>query len=293
MDFLEHARKLPVLDWNLTFFGAHEQTVNSEWKVPTEKHYAFECIFIIEGIEYIQIQNKTYTLFAGDLFLIPPEFSHEIWAGGTLKYFCFHFDIDDPDLKVKLIQGIDYYHPYNSELCKKITPHLNKINSLSEDNVFDFNTKMIIQIELSKILQLFYQATITYTADAPLIYIEYSRIMADYMKTQLTNQILNYINNNYIPIEQHIEVNEVIKKIGLSNGYGFRIFKQVYGISPREYLSKLKINEAKKLLMKPNYSITDIGLALGYSELSNFSRQFKRWTDLSPSQFRNKVFKNI
>lgn len=286
MGFLKHAKRLPVLDWNLTFFGAHEQKVGPEWVVPIEKHYAFECIFILEGHEYVKIQDKTYTLSAGDFFLIPPEFPHQVWAGQILKYFCFHFDLDDPNLKVQLIQGISYYHPCNSELCKKITPHLTKLDSLIKDGSFDFNTKMIIQIELSKMLQSFYQSAVKRTHDASSTHVEYSRIMADYMKSQLTNQVLSYIKNGYAPVEKPIEVDDAIRKVGLSNGYGFRIFKQTYGISPREYLSKLKVNEAKKLLMKPSYSVADIGSALGYSGLANFSRQFKRWTGLSPNQFR-------
>ncbi|MFC6253333.1 hypothetical protein ACFP1H_01785 [Secundilactobacillus hailunensis] len=66
MNFLKNAKRLPVLDWNLTFFGAHEQTVNSDWRVPLEKHYAFECIYIIDGTEYVEFKNQTFNLEKGD-----------------------------------------------------------------------------------------------------------------------------------------------------------------------------------------------------------------------------------
>lgn len=251
MDFLKNAKRLPVIDWNLTFFGAHEQKVGEDWVVPVEKHYAFECIFVLNGEEYANIHSEDYTLKQGDFFIIPPEFLHQVSAGKELKYFCFHFDIDDPNLKVQLINGLKYYYPATSKLCKQVTPHLLKMDSLIADGEFSFDTKMIIQIELSKILQFFYHAARKQIGKSTSTQAEYSRMIADYMKGKLTSQVLGYIKNGYLPEEKPVIVEDAINSVGISSGYGFRIFKETYGISPRDYLSKLKINEAKKLLMKP------------------------------------------
>lgn len=287
MDFLKNARRLPVIDWNLTFFGAHEQKVPVDWQVPIEKHYAFECIYIVAGHEYVRIQDHTYHLSQGDFFLIPPEFLHRVWAGADLTYFCFHFDIDDPQLKIQLIHGLTYFHPKDSPLNKKISRHLLNLDDLIDSSPDDFNTKMIIQIELSKILQIFYQFAMKSINSNSSTYTEYSRIIADYLKNHLTNQVLTYIKNGTLTEDSQVAVESAIQQVGISSGYGFRIFKKTYGISPREYLSKLKINEAKKLLLKPNYSVSQIGTALGYSSVANFSRQFKRWTGVSPAHYRN------
>ncbi|MEE6678464.1 AraC family transcriptional regulator [Limosilactobacillus fermentum] len=286
MDFLKNAKKIPALDWNITFFGSHEQAVDDNWIVPFEKHYAFECIYVLEGQELAKVYDNTYTLQTGDFLLVPPEFSHQVWSDHNLKYFCFHFDIDDPALKVQLIKGLNFHYPNDSQLTLSLKPHLLKLDSLASLSSFDFDTKMIIQIELSKILQIFYQATKTAQKNNATTSAEYARIMADFLKEALTNQVLSYVKNGYLPENDLIEVSSAIQKVGISAGYGFRIFKETFGISPREYLSKLKINEAKKLLSKPQYSINDIGEALGYKSVANFSRQFKRWTAISPSQFR-------
>lgn len=286
MDILKNAKRLPVLDWNLTFFGGHEQQVDENWIVPIEKHYAFECIYIIEGIEFVRVHKNLFTLQDGDFLLVPPEFLHQVWAGNKLKYFCFHFDIDEPSLKVQLIRGLKYVYKKDSTFTQSLKPHLQRLDSLASNNTYDFDTKMIIQIELSKILQIFYQATKQDQRKNSTTNTEYSRIIADYLKEKLTNQVLGYVKNGYVPSESLVEVSAAIGKVGFSNGYGFRIFKDTYGISPREYLSKLKINEAKKMLGKPQYSINDISHALGYRSLANFSRQFKRWTNMSPNQYR-------
>lgn len=182
MDFMKDAKRLPVLDWNLTFFGAHEQQVGSDWIVPMEKHYAFECIYVLAGQEFIKIYGNVYTLKAGDFFLVPPEFLHQVWAGERLKYFCFHFDIDDPALKVQLIKGLNYDYEKDSDLSKQLKPHFDKLDSLVADESFDFDTKMVIQIELSKILRIFFQATKRSQHSNATTSTEYARLMADYLK---------------------------------------------------------------------------------------------------------------
>ncbi|WP_420795073.1 helix-turn-helix domain-containing protein [Paenibacillus terrae] len=60
-------------------------------------------------------------------------------------------------------------------------------------------------------------------------------------------------------------------------------------MSPRTYLSGLKLQEAKILLQQPKTSLNEIANQLGYKNLSHFSRQFKRWTGLSPTEFRRKT----
>lgn len=285
MDFLKNAKRLPVLDWNLTFFGAHEQAVASDWRVPTEKHYAFECIYIIDGTEHVDFTNQSFDLNKGDFCLIPPELAHRVNAASNLTYFCFHFDIDDPTIKIQLIQNIEFKSSADSDLTTQLAPHLNRLDALVGQQHFDFSTKMIIQIELSKILQIFYDQSVGVRSATPSSNLEYSRLIADAIRDKLINQIYIYVKNNSVP-EPDLTVKQAIDSVGLSAGYGSRIFKQAYGVSPRAYLSKLKINEAKKLLLKLNFSIEDISIALGYTSVSNFSRQFKRWTDSSPLQYR-------
>lgn len=286
MNYLRNAKRLPVLDWNITFFGGHEQYVQEGWHVPTEKHYAFECIYILSGVEEVIFKKDSIKLSSGDLCIIPPEFHHRIQAKSNLEYLCFHFDIDDPKLKIQLIRGLNYHYPKDSDLCKKIKPHLKNLESMIASTSFSFNEKMTVQIELSKILQLFYQSTKIDIKNKNLDSSEYARIIAEYLKSELANQILTFSKTGIINKNSIVTVSSAIASVGFSDGYGFRIFKESYGISPREYLSRLKINEAKKLLNKPQYSINDIGISLGYQNLANFSKQFKRWTGLSPSKYK-------
>jgi len=64
------------------------------------------------------------------------------------------------------------------------------------------------------------------------------------------------------------------------------LFKQVTGISFKEYLNKVRIEEAKSLLEHTDYSIMEIAVACGYSDQSYFTKVFKKATGITPKQYR-------
>lgn len=125
-DMLKDAKRLPSIDWKLTFFGGHTQRVNPGWKVEENKHLAFELIYVMEGIEEVYIDKNYYTVSEGELIIIPPNFSHRIKAGkgSELHYFCAHFDIDDPDFVTNMIKFSDVKfnnkRPFYSEIIEII-----------------------------------------------------------------------------------------------------------------------------------------------------------------------------
>ena len=63
-------------------------------------------------------------------------------------------------------------------------------------------------------------------------------------------------------------------------------FKEYFGIPPIEYINKLKIDSAKKLLIDTDMSITGIAMALNFCSSSYFSEMFRKFVSLSPSDFR-------
>lgn len=103
---------------------------------------------------------------------------------------------------------------------------------------------------------------------------------------QIINKIKEYIRNNCC---QNLTLEAIADSVYLSPYYTSRIFKEEQGITIMDYLTKVRIEEAKKYLRNPKYNIDEISEKLGYSDPSYFSKVFKRHVGLSPSQFRQKA----
>lgn len=68
-----------------------------------------------------------------------------------------------------------------------------------------------------------------------------------------------------------------------------RLFLEAFGETPHEFLTRRRIEEAKKLLLSANQSVTEICLEVGYLSLGSFSTRFRSLTGLSPAAFRRQA----
>ena len=68
-----------------------------------------------------------------------------------------------------------------------------------------------------------------------------------------------------------------------------RVFTCVFGESPNTYVTRLRIEKAKKMLVMENVSISDICTEVGYSSIGSFSSLFRKKVGISPSQYRRKL----
>lgn len=81
-------------------------------------------------------------------------------------------------------------------------------------------------------------------------------------------------------------VREISKKLHYTPDHYARVFRAVCGESPREFLMRTRIEEAKRLISMSSFSIRRIADLLGYSDIYHFSKQFKAKTGIPPSHFR-------
>jgi AraC-like DNA-binding protein len=85
---------------------------------------------------------------------------------------------------------------------------------------------------------------------------------------------------------EEIDLARVAKRSGLSTFHFLRLFANVLGVTPHQYLVRARLKHAARLLADEERAITDIALDVGFADLSNFVRSFRRAAGVSPREFR-------
>jgi AraC-like DNA-binding protein len=279
---------LPDIQLGFEVFAAHWRKVNDSWSYPEHSHTMFELNIVIEGTQQMWVDGQNNTQHAGDLLFIRPGVLHYSEGSGTksdMVYFCLHFDVDDLLLRRSLLSIANGVLTQQTAEERQLTQALQRFIVLSQQP--EPNIQRARLLTMSAAFQLL----------AGLGAWAYSH--------DLTSGDLHHeASENTITIAMAIEkrlrhsmpdvpdscerkgVEEIAAELGYSPAYCNRIFQKIYGVSPRQYLSGLITRQAKLLLMDHQLSVEDIARRLSYREVSQFSKQFKRWTGLSPVGYR-------
>lgn len=83
-----------------------------------------------------------------------------------------------------------------------------------------------------------------------------------------------------------ISLRDMSRVAYLSEFHFNRVFHQITGLPPNKFISAMRLDEAKRLLLNTNLSITDICFEVGYNSLSTFTRRFTQRVGLGPREFR-------
>lgn len=99
--------------------------------------------------------------------------------------------------------------------------------------------------------------------------------------------VIDFMSAN---LHRKVTLAEMARLINLSASYFSYFFKLQTGISPGKYLIRLRMERASQLLEASFLSVKQIMAAVGYGSRSNFRRHFRRYFDLSPSEYRRRAF---
>ena len=95
---------------------------------------------------------------------------------------------------------------------------------------------------------------------------------------------LRFMQDNY---GEHLELAKVAEYVGLSPSYFSALFNQIVGVSFREQLCRIRVEESKRLLLQKDYSLVDIALAMGFPDQSYYCKVFKRIVGVTPGKYRS------
>lgn len=85
---------------------------------------------------------------------------------------------------------------------------------------------------------------------------------------------------------EEIDLAQVAKRSGISAFHFLRVFANVLGVTPHQYLVRARLKHAARLLADEERAVTAIALDVGFADLSNFVRSFRRAAGVSPREFR-------
>lgn len=85
---------------------------------------------------------------------------------------------------------------------------------------------------------------------------------------------------------ENIRIEDAARLVGIHRSHLYAAFRGKFGLSPQQYLQKIRLEKGASLLRETCLSVTEIGLSLGYPELYSFSRSFTKYFGISPSSYR-------
>lgn len=113
-----------------------------------------------------------------------------------------------------------------------------------------------------------------------------TEVVSNYSYTALYRRMkkaFRYIADNF---DQEISLDEVARSVHLSRSAFCRYFKKITNKSFVHYLNEFRVKSACQFLLQYDYTISQIGFACGFNNLSNFNRQFKKLMNCTPSEYR-------
>jgi len=281
-----HGIILPDLQFSFQFFAAHRRKVDHNWSFPIHEHSLYEINIVLEGKQKMQVAKQAYLQEQESMILVLPGIKHASLGptGETMEYFCLHFDTDDLGIRQLINRFNQVLYPVSSALTTCLRPAILRL--IETTNLIPANEHYIRAEMLQAGFQLFtslialaaeqQEPTIKSNPTAHL-----AARMAEYIEAAVTQPIMPGSEQN-----ERIGIKQIAEQLGYDASYCNRIFRNAYGISPRQFMTTLQLRQAKYFLMDMTLSIDQIAILLGYQDIAHFSKQFKRWMNLSPSAYR-------
>lgn len=260
--------------WSVLYKNAEKAS-----SYPIHKHSLFELFYCESGSMTEWVNGVEYRLEAGDLILINSGALHRLYANEDSMFFNFHFDVEPREIHThfqRLSRPI-----VSSEqpegIKNELTRWMNRLIPLFQiEGEMQSTQKIIVQSLMLQFLS-FLMEKIVLADDAPSLHTSLS-------KRQIANEVAYLLETH--GRSESMQISELSKRLNVHRNYITNCFKQVYGISPKYYLTKVKIENAKKLLQETTMSIEDVADSLQFSSSAYFCKFFRNHVGMTPNKFR-------
>lgn len=264
----------------------HYFNYSKNFNISGESHNFWEFIYVDSGCVTITDDSAEFVLTQGQGFLHFPNHFHKVKTNGNFAniiifsfYANFNFQGFFTDkifsvttnervlINTVVSEGkICFFEPLNIVELEKMTPNSGAL----------FGSQQIIKNAIESLL-------ISLSRNITLFNSEEKGYFA---QKNLVGKIEEILKKN---LNKSISLSRIANSVNYSITYIKSVFKSITGKSIIRYYNSLKIDEAKKLISENTYSLSEISEMLGFESSQYFSRQFRQFANMSPSQYLSSV----
>lgn len=287
---------MPTPDFSPYIRRAWYDTLPSGSVISKRVIFDYELLYIKDGLCTIHVEDQIYRPKPGDFFLFRPKVPHSIQVDATNPLIQPHIHFDVVNLPDSPLVPINF------------TP-LSQIPEASmrffrEDSLAGFMSPMADFIRVSD--RKYAEQLLT---EVIFLHSNKASILSSIRKNCLFSELLYYLLcemryhakqqttnvavtaqrvKDYLDQHPHqpIVLEDVAKHCYISKCYLITSFKKVYGVTPYQYHTKLRINESKYLLKFTTMSISEIAIHMGFEDGHAFHAVFTRLEGIPPSEYR-------
>lgn len=234
-----------------------------------------------------RIDQEDYYIGTGDVFVINGSQSHGYKNSQGLSIFNVYFDLDRLLLPLHDIREIPGFHAlFTLEPQYRARHRFRSKLTLSPDALMPLQTVLgRLENEFRHRRPGFQAATASIFTEI-VVYLSrvYSESPPPASRTLLgVGKIISHIENHY---DKPLTISQLASLSHVSPSTLDRNFRRAMGCAPIDYLIRVRIMRAAKLLQEGNLSITEIAYRVGFGDSNYFSRQFKKLTGCTPRRYR-------
>ncbi len=244
-------------------------------------HHMVEFVYMVRGTQNYQASGKTYVVHQGEVFFSLPDELHDTGASPEEKSEIFFLIV-------------------NLELCKKMSVFctveeylgLQKYTVRQEERIF--RAPEALPGAFLRLLRCFASKDQYFDTRVRNSFSEVLLALAQPCKPkvhvpgQVIQKSLSYIREHP---EENISIAGLCEMEHLSASTYYKYFMQEFGVSPAEYILRQKIEKSKELLRQTDLSITEIAYHYKFSSGQYFATVFKRFCNMTPTQYRENAKK--
>lgn len=256
--------------------------------------FDYELLYLEKGKLFVRIEDNPYELVSGDILLLKPGKTHSLVSDVSLEAHMPHIHFDpvyyDDYEQVKI--NFKPHESCSQAELSRIRPDILGNEGFMLPDVIKSKSNARILGPLKELIFLYERknpATIPTQKSLAINIISILIEIASELRGETKNKsdkrlddTLSYIIDNY---QRKILVSELAKICCLSIHHFERLFKNRYGHSPADYITRYKLAKAKELMNYTRMSLSEIAERIGYSGIHAFSKAFKRIEGISPGSY--------